>query len=49
MTNQEALNLLDNAVAQLQVNRVTHAKLQEAIRVLQEVITSKVAKEEKKK
>jgi hypothetical protein len=45
MTPQEALNILDQAVSQLQANRQIHVQLQQAIEVLREAIKPK---EEKK-
>jgi hypothetical protein len=48
MKPQEALELLDRAIAQLSANREVHVKLQEAITVLAEAIKPPTAKEEKK-
>ena len=48
MTKEEALNLLDQAVSQLQTNRQTHIQLQQAVEVLKEAIAPKIAKEDKK-
>lgn len=47
MKKQEALQLLDSAVSSLQVNRQTHAKLQEAVRVLTDAIKTKKKLSEK--
>ena len=41
MTREEAINILDRAVSTLQVDRNTHAKLQEAIMVLREKLKKK--------
>lgn len=49
MNEQQALSLLDQAVSQLAVDRQTHAKLQEAVRILVEAIkTSKEENDNKK-
>ena len=41
MTKEEALNLLDQAVSQLQTNRQTHIQLQQAVEILKEAIKPK--------
>lgn len=46
---QEALNVLDSAVAQLQANRSIHSKLQQAVLVLKQVVESKELSEKEKK
>jgi hypothetical protein len=44
MNPNEALQILDQAVSQLQANREVHIKLQEAIGILKETIKSKSEK-----
>ncbi len=38
MKPNEALNIIDQAISTLQVNRETHLKLQEAITVIRETL-----------
>lgn len=38
MTPEQALNLLDNAVSQINTNRVTHVELQKAVEILRNTI-----------
>lgn len=49
MKPEEALQILDNAVATLQVDRNTHARLQQAAMIIKEALTAKTKKEENKK
>lgn len=44
MKPEEALQLIDNAVAQLQTNRETHIRLQQAIEVLKKIINPEISK-----
>lgn len=38
MTPEQAINIIDQAVAQIQANREVHVKLQEAIQILNNLI-----------
>ena len=38
MTTEQALQMIDQAISTLQVNRETHLKLQEAITVIRETL-----------
>jgi hypothetical protein len=49
INESEALQLLDNAVAQLQTNRQTHVQLQQAVEVLKLAIQPKTEEKEEKK
>ena len=44
MKPEEALNLLDQAVSQLQTGREVHMKLQQAVQILRETIKPKEEK-----
>jgi len=48
MDENQALQLLDQAVSQLSANREVHVKLQQAVEILREFINKNTAKEEKK-
>lgn len=41
MKIEEAIQLVDSAVSQLQTNRETHVKLQQAIEVIKEAVKPK--------
>lgn len=46
-TPENALKLLDNVAANVQLSRADHVAVQQAVTVLQELIASKAAKPEK--
>ncbi len=47
MTPQEALTMMDNALAQLTVDRNTHARLQQAAQIIREALKPKEKKDGK--
>ena len=44
MTTENALQMIDQAISTLQVNRETHLKLQEAITVIRQALSKKKSK-----
>ena len=48
MTPEQALQILDNACAQIQLNRADHAKVQECVALLRTFIAKKSKRPKKK-